>query len=185
VVKSGGEAVKRKKISAHFILYAKTLRILASYLFKPNRFKFYSQFINHKNTMRTFRSLLLTLAAFGLFSGLSFGQTGAKSGSTASKSASTSKSSSGAAKPVAVPDDVNALLTKYTCLACHRPDTKLVGPAYVDVAKRKYTNQQIVNLIYEPKPANWPGYPPMAPMKQVPKEDALKIASWINSLAKK
>jgi cytochrome c len=137
--------------------------------------------------MRTFRSVFLTLVAFGLFSGLSFGQTGAKSGS-ASKSASTSKSSkssSGAAKPVAVPDDVNALLTKYTCLACHRPDAKLVGPAYVDVAKRKYTNQQIVNLIYEPKPSNWPGYPPMAPMKQVPKEDALKIATWINSLAKK
>ncbi|HEX8532174.1 MAG TPA: cytochrome C [Cytophagales bacterium] len=135
--------------------------------------------------MRTFRSVLLTLVAFGLFSGLSFGQTGAKSGSAASKSASTSKSSSGTAKPVAVPDDVNALLTKYTCLACHRADTKLVGPAYVDVSKRKYTNQQIVNLIYEPKPSNWPGYPPMAPMKQVPKEDALKIATWINSLAKK
>ena len=139
--------------------------------------------------MRTFRSVLLTLVAFGLFSGLSFGQTGSKATGTG-KSASTTKSSSGksssaAAKPVAVPDDVNALLTKYTCLACHRPDTKLVGPAYVDVAKRKYTNQQIVNLIYEPKPANWPGYPPMAPMKQVPKEDALKIASWINSLAKK
>ena len=139
--------------------------------------------------MRTFRSVFLALVAFGLFSGLSFGQTGSKS-TGASKSASTTKSSSGksstaAAKPVAVPDDVNALLTKYTCLACHRPDTKLVGPAYVDVAKRKYTNQQIVNLIYEPKPANWPGYPPMAPMKQVPKEDALKIATWINSLAKK
>lgn len=140
--------------------------------------------------MRTFRSAFLGLVAFGLVSGLAFGQTGSKS-TSASKSASTTKASSGtksastASKPVAVPEDVNALLTKYTCLACHRPDTKLVGPAYVDVAKRKYTNQQIVNLIYEPKPSNWPGYPPMAPMKQVPKEDAMKIATWINSLAKK
>lgn len=82
-----------------------------------------------------------------------------------------------------VPDDVNAMLTKYTCLACHNPDNRLVGPAYKDVAKKKYTNAQIVELIYEPKPEHWPGYPPMAPMKQVPKEDALKIASWINSLA--
>ncbi len=82
-----------------------------------------------------------------------------------------------------IPDDVNAMLTKYTCLACHNPDTRLVGPAYKDVAKKKYTNAQIVELIYNPKPEHWPGYPPMAPMKQVPKEDALKIASWINSLA--
>jgi len=139
--------------------------------------------------MRTFRSLLLGLVACGLFSSLALGQTGSKSTATkpasTTKSASGSSSSGGAAKPVTVPEDVNALLTKYTCLACHRPDSKLVGPAYVDVAKRKYTNQEIVNLIYEPKPANWPGYPPMAPMKQVPKEDALKIATWINSLAKK
>ncbi|GAA4445820.1 hypothetical protein GCM10023189_00180 [Nibrella saemangeumensis] len=82
-----------------------------------------------------------------------------------------------------VPDDINALLSKHTCLACHNADTRLVGPAYKDVAKKKYTNQQIVDLIYNPKPEHWPGYPPMAPMKQVPKEDALKIAGWINSLA--
>lgn len=88
-------------------------------------------------------------------------------------------------KAVAIPEDINKLLTKNTCLACHRADTKLVGPAYLDVAKKKYTNQQIVDLIYKPKPSNWPGYPPMAPMTQVPKEEALKIATWINSLAKK
>ncbi|OIN55834.1 c-type cytochrome [Arsenicibacter rosenii] len=81
-----------------------------------------------------------------------------------------------------IPEDMKALMTKYTCIACHRPDVKLVGPAYKDVAKKKYTNDQIVALIYEPKPSNWPGYPPMAPMKQVPKEDALKLAKWINSL---
>lgn len=81
-----------------------------------------------------------------------------------------------------IPEDMKALMTKYTCIACHRPDVRLVGPAYKDVAKKKYTPDQIVALIYEPKPTNWPGYPPMAPMKQVPKEDALKLAKWINSL---
>ena len=148
--------------------------------------------------MHKLRPVFMGLVAIGLCSGLAFAQT--SQSSTTNKSTTTSKpaaakkpataakpasSASAAPKPVTVPDDVNALLTKYTCLACHRADTKLVGPAYVDVAKRKYTNQKIVDLIYEPKPENWPGYPPMAPMKQVPKEDALKIATWINSLAKK
>jgi cytochrome c len=40
-------------------------------------------------------------------------------------------------------------------------------------------------LIANPKPSNWPGYPPMAAMKNVPKDDAIKIATWINSLRKK
>jgi len=84
-----------------------------------------------------------------------------------------------------IPADVEKILRQYACLACHTADSKLIGPAYLDVSKKKYTNAQIVELIYNPKPANWPGFPPMAPMKQVPKEDALKIAAWINSLAKK
>ncbi len=81
-----------------------------------------------------------------------------------------------------IPADMNTLMSKYTCIACHRPNQRLVGPAYADVAKKKYSNDEIVNLIYNPVPAHWPGYPPMAPMKQVPKEDATKLAVWINSL---
>ena len=81
-------------------------------------------------------------------------------------------------------DDVKGLLTRHTCLACHQANKRQVGPAYVDVAKRKYTNDQIVELIYNPKPQNWPEYATeMPPMPQVPKADALKIAAWINSLA--
>lgn len=86
---------------------------------------------------------------------------------------------------IKIPVDVEKLLTQYACLACHKADAKVIGPAYADVANKKYTNAKIVELIYEPKPTNWPGYPPMTPMKNVPKGDALKIASWINSLAKK
>lgn len=84
-----------------------------------------------------------------------------------------------------IPEDVEKMLTKYACLACHKADAKIIGPAYTEVAKRKYSNEKIIELIYEPKPANWPGYPPMAPMKHVPKDDALKIAKWINSLSAK
>ena len=81
-------------------------------------------------------------------------------------------------------EQVKGLLARHTCLACHNAEKRQVGPAYREVAKRKYTNDQIVELIYNPKPHNWPEYATeMPPMPQVPKTDALKIAAWINSLA--
>ena len=89
------------------------------------------------------------------------------------------------AQSPAIPSDVNALLQKHTCYTCHAPGKKLVGPAWQDVAKKKYTKEKIVELIYKPKPSNWPGYPAMAPMTNVPKAEAMKIAEWIVSLAKK
>ncbi len=80
-------------------------------------------------------------------------------------------------------EQVKPLLDKNTCSACHQANKRQVGPAFADVAKRKYSNEKIVELIYNPQPANWPGYATeMAPMPQVPKDEALKIATWINSL---
>lgn len=84
-----------------------------------------------------------------------------------------------------IPVDVEKLLQKYACLACHKVDAKLIGPAYMDVSKKKYTAAQIVELIYNPRPANWPGFPPMSPMKHVPEAEALKIAKWISGLSNK
>jgi cytochrome c551/c552 len=81
--------------------------------------------------------------------------------------------------------EVQPLLQKHTCLACHQANKRQVGPSYADVAKRGYSNEQIVELIYKPNPKNWPDYATeMAPMPQVPRADALKIAAWINSLKK-
>lgn len=99
--------------------------------------------------------------------------------------AMTSFNANAQASTADIPADMNALMSKYTCIACHRPNQRLVGPAYADVAKKGYSNEKIVELIYNPVPTNWPGYPPMAPMKQVPKEDAMKLATWINSLGPK
>lgn len=80
--------------------------------------------------------------------------------------------------------EIEGLLAKYTCIACHNPDKKQIGPSYKDIAKRKYSNEKIVELIYSPQPANWPGYATeMPPMPHVPKADALRIAAYINSLA--
>jgi len=79
--------------------------------------------------------------------------------------------------------EIEPLLVKNTCTACHNVTKRQVGPAFVDVAKRNYTVQKIIELIYNPQPKNWPEYAtPMAPMPQVPKAEALKIAGWINSL---
>ena len=108
-------------------------------------------------------------------------------------STTTSKGAVSSAKPSAKPastpakvptfTDLKAMLTSYTCLACHSPDKKLVGPAFKDIAKRKYSADKIVQLIHNPQPQNWPDYPtPMPPMPQVKREDGLKIAAYINSL---
>ena len=79
--------------------------------------------------------------------------------------------------------EIKPLLAKYTCNACHNADKRQVGPAFRDVAKRKYSTDKIVQLIYNPQPQNWPGYSTeMPPMPQVPKEEAKKIAEWINGL---
>ena len=78
---------------------------------------------------------------------------------------------------------IKPLLQQNTCFACHAVDKKQVGPAYIEVAKRNYSNEEIVELIHNPKPENWPDYPvAMPPMPQVSREDALKIAAYINSL---
>lgn len=78
---------------------------------------------------------------------------------------------------------IKPLLIKYTCAACHSSDKRQVGPSFKEIAKRKYSVEKIIRLIYNPQSQNWPGYATeMPPMPQVPKEDARKIANWITSL---
>jgi cytochrome c551/c552 len=80
---------------------------------------------------------------------------------------------------------VEPLLQKYTCLACHHPTNKLIGPPYMQVAAKKYTVAQIVQLIQKPNPANWPGYDTKMPsMAHVPANDLTQIAQWIKSMEK-
>jgi cytochrome c551/c552 len=79
--------------------------------------------------------------------------------------------------------EIAGLLKKHTCSACHAKDSKLIGPAFTEIAKRNYSNQKILELVYKPNPQNWPDFATeMAPMSHVPKADVLKIAGWINGL---
>jgi cytochrome c551/c552 len=83
-------------------------------------------------------------------------------------------------------EEVKPLLIKYTCVACHNPDKKQVGPGFIDISRRNYAVDKIIQLIKTPQPQNWPTYStPMPPMPQVPASDAKKIAIWINSLQTK
>jgi len=78
--------------------------------------------------------------------------------------------------------DVETLLNKYGCAACHSLQRRLVGPSWTDIAAKKYSKKQIMALVYKPEPANWPGYPPMLAQPTVPKADLKTIADWLTSI---
>jgi mono/diheme cytochrome c family protein/glucose/arabinose dehydrogenase len=112
--------------------------------------------------------------------------------STGTKTAAKNTTAAASSKPVAKTAsqakkvsyaEVAPLLQKNTCLACHHPDKKMVGPSYKDVAKKNYPVARIVQLIQKPNPKNWPDYAtPMPPMSHVPKAELTKIAEWIKTL---
>jgi cytochrome c len=83
-----------------------------------------------------------------------------------------------------IPADVQALLNKYSCASCHAVSRKLTGPMWSEIAEKGYSKKKIAELVKNPQPTNWPGYPPMTAQKNVPKADMDKIATWIISLKK-
>lgn len=85
-------------------------------------------------------------------------------------------------KTPTMPANIKQLLTKNTCMTCHNLTQRVVGPPFTAIAKKNYTAKQIMNLVENPNPSHWPGYPPMAPLKNVPKKELEQIANWIVSL---
>ena len=83
-----------------------------------------------------------------------------------------------------IPSEIKSLLSKNTCLGCHKMDKKLIGPSFLAIAKRGYTDKELVQLIKEPVPENWSDYPPMAPMAWVEDKHLEAMAVWIASLPK-
>ena len=81
-----------------------------------------------------------------------------------------------------IPSEIKSLLSKNTCLGCHKMDKKLIGPSFLAIAKRGYTDKELVQLIKEPVPENWSDYPPMAPMAWVESEQIEAMAAWLASL---
>lgn len=78
-----------------------------------------------------------------------------------------------------IPKAVNDLFIKHTCFTCHKADTKLIGPSWIDIAAKGMKKAELVQAVYAPDANRWPGYPPMMPMPQVTKKDLEKIADWL------
>ncbi len=81
-----------------------------------------------------------------------------------------------------IPADIQALLDRHGCAACHNMTRKLVGPKWPDIAAKKYSAKRIAALVKKPEPANWPGYVPMLAQPTVPKADLNKISTWLAGL---
>lgn len=80
-----------------------------------------------------------------------------------------------------------ALARKQGCLGCHAATSKLVGPAYQDVAA-KYGSQpeavaQLAQSIRNGGSGKW-GEMAMPPQKQLSETDATRLAKWILGGAK-
>ncbi len=81
----------------------------------------------------------------------------------------------------------NALAKKNDCLGCHAAATKLVGPAYQEVAA-KYAGQTdardvLVQSIRNGSVGKW-GDVPMPPHPKLSEADAKRLATWILGGAK-
>lgn len=78
------------------------------------------------------------------------------------------------------------LAKKSGCLACHSVDTKIVGPAWKDVAAAVDDRSRIVNSIRKGSKGNWTevtGGVPMPPYSpRVSDENIEKLADFIMSL---
>ncbi|MGD8909502.1 MAG: c-type cytochrome [Chromatiales bacterium] len=82
-------------------------------------------------------------------------------------------------------EDASALATQRGCMACHQLETKVVGPAYKDVAA-KYKDQEgaLDSLVAKVKAGGsgvW-GPVPMPPNAHVSDEDIKTIVAWVLSL---
>ena len=102
-------------------------------------------------------------------------------------SSSDNKSGSGAdgsAKFAAEPEGAT-LIKRSDCTTCHKPDVKLVGPSFKDIAaKYPNTEENIAKLTEKVMSGGsgvW-GPVPMPPHPQVKDEDIKTIISWVLSL---
>ena len=106
--------------------------------------------------------------------------------STKNSALTPAKSATAASGKLLTYSGIKPLLTQYTCISCHDPNKKQVGPSFSEIAKRRYSTEKMLQLIYNPQPQNWPGYAvSMPPMTQLPRNEARKIVAWIKSLEKK
>lgn len=91
-----------------------------------------------------------------------------------------------ATKPAAGPD-VQALLARHTCTACHASDAKLVGPSFRDIAGKHASRADAAAYLAGKIKAGGSGVWGAIPMppQSLPESDARLIADWLIKGARK
>ncbi|WP_338644549.1 c-type cytochrome [Flavobacterium sp. KS-LB2] len=83
--------------------------------------------------------------------------------------------------------DGEKLIAKSDCVGCHKLDKKLIGPSYMDIAKKYPSNDKNVaylsGKIIKGGSGVW-GTIPMAAHASLKKDDAKSMAKYILSLKK-
>ena len=84
--------------------------------------------------------------------------------------------------------DGEKLIAKLDCVGCHKLDKKLIGPSYLEIAKKYENNDKninyLTNKIIKGGAGVW-GSVPMAAHSSLKKEEAKSMATYILSLNKK
>ncbi|MEO6980609.1 MAG: c-type cytochrome, partial [Mucilaginibacter sp.] len=82
-------------------------------------------------------------------------------------------------------EDGKVLIAKLDCLACHKIEEKLVGPAYIAIAAKYPQDQNTVNLLTQKIISGGSGVwgpVPMAPHPAITPDDANKMIKYILTL---
>ena len=84
-------------------------------------------------------------------------------------------------------NDGERLIAKSDCVGCHKLDKKLIGPSYVEIAKKYPNNDKnvtyLVGKIIKGGSGVW-GTMPMSAHSALKKEDAKSMVKYILSLKK-
>jgi cytochrome c len=85
------------------------------------------------------------------------------------------------------PSEGEKIMAKQDCATCHKIDKKVIGPSYLDIAKKYPMNDKNISYlsdkIIKGGSGVWGGIP-MAAHTALKKDDAKKIAKYILSLNK-
>ena len=133
--------------------------------------------------MKKVFGMLLIAAVFSACGG------GSKSGSSDSSATATDTSAMAAttSRTIDTTQAGGKLIAKNDCLTCHKVDTKVIGPAYADVAKKYTASDAVVDTlaskIIKGGKGNW-GDVAMTPHAALSMDDAKIIVKYILTLKK-
>lgn len=141
--------------------------------------------------MNAFKGIVLAVwaVAAGLILGLVAGDIGARFSATSHSSPDSSyatgqQASAGHAPGAAIgaaPPEIAALIQKGTCVACHKPDSKLVGPSWQEIAARydgKDALQDLTRKAKDGSQGTW-GQVPMPPNTVLGESEVERIVEWV------